>query len=137
MDQIALVEGGAEGLNRIAELFRSKGVPVSGVYLIKLTSEDGFEKWVIRLIADRETPDLKRKMIHELVRLRRDSRLPRVDPSVRFDIVSSTEPEASRIVEYARQLGGPPVVIRDAAWKGLFVEYALVARVPHTSAAVA
>ena len=37
MDQVTLVEDGAEGLNRIAEVFRSRGVPVTGVYLIKVT----------------------------------------------------------------------------------------------------
>ena len=137
MDQVTLVEGGADGLNRIADAFRSKGIPVSGVYLIKLTSQDGFEDWIIRLVADREMPDLKRKMIHELVRLRRDNELPRVDPSVRFDVVWPTEPEASRIIEYVQRVGGPPVVIRDATWKGLFIEYALVASVPHTNVAIA
>ncbi len=136
MDQVTLVDGGAEGLNRIAEAFRSRGIPVAGVYLIKLTSEDGFEEWIIRLVADREKPDIKRKMIYELVRLRRDSQLPTVDPGVRFDIVSQTEPEASRIIEYAQRLGGPPVIIRDAVWKGLFVEYALVASVPHANVAI-
>ena len=137
MDQVTLVEGGTEGLNRIAEAFRSKGVPVSGVYLIKVTSQDGFEHWIIRLVVDRKTPDLKRKMIHELVRLRRDNRLPKVDPSVRFDVVSATDLEPSRVIDYAQRLGGAPVLIRDANWKGLFIEYALVASIPRTKVAVA
>ena len=138
MDQVALVEGGAEGLKRIAETFRSKGIPVSAVYLIKLTSEDGFEDRIIRLVADRRTIDLnlKRKMIYELVRLRRDNELPWIDPSVRFDIISSMDPEASRIIDYARRLGGPPVVIREATWQGFFIEYALVASVPHPNVAI-
>jgi hypothetical protein len=137
MDQVTLVEDGAEGLNRIAEVFRSRGVPVTGVYLIKVTSQDEFEHWIIRLVVDRKTPDLTRKMIHELVRLRRDNQLPKVDPSIRFDIIPRTESEASRIIDYARSLGGPPVLIRDASWKGLFIEYALVASVPSTNVAVA
>src|SRR6516225_6460593 len=83
MDQVTLVEDGAEGLNRIAEVFRSRGVPVTGVYLIKVTSQDEFEYWIIRLVVDRKIPDMTRKMIYELVRLRRDNQLPKVDPSVR------------------------------------------------------
>jgi hypothetical protein len=77
MDQVTLVEDGAQRLNRISEAFRSKGVPVSG------------------------------------------------------------KSEPSRIIEYACKLGGPPVVIRDTNWKGLFLGYALVAGVPSTSVAVA
>lgn len=134
MDQDALVDGGVEGLARIAEAFRSKGLPVSGVYLIKLTSHDGFEAWIIRLIADRVrvVPDVKRQMIFALVELRRENALPRIETGVRFDIVDTKNDEASRIIEYTRGLGGPPAVIRDAVWKGLFIEYALVASVPQT-----
>jgi hypothetical protein len=130
MDQDTLVDNGSEGLNQIAQAFRTKGIAVSGVYLIKLTSHDGFEEWIIRLIVETVWPDLKRKMISELVRLRRDNMLPRTLEGVRFDIVSAADAEASRVIEYVRLLGGPPVVIRDTVWKGLFIEYALVASIP-------
>lgn len=131
MDQDVLVEGGVQGLDRIADAFRSKELPVSGVYLIKVTSHDGFEEWIIRLIASRRVvPDLKRQMIFALVELRREAALPRIEAGIRFDIVDAANDEASRIIEYTRRLGGPPTVIRDTMWKGLFIEYALVADVP-------
>ena len=78
------------------------------MYLIKVTSQDGFEYWIIRLVVDRKIPDMTRKMIYELVRLRRDNQLPKVDPSVRFDVIARTELEASRIIDYARSLGAHP-----------------------------
>lgn len=119
-------------MNRIANAFRSKGLPVSGVYLIKLTSNDGYEERIIRLIVDRETPDLKRQMIYKLVELRREGLLPQVDLGIRFDVVTAADSEAARIIEYTRRLGGPSALIRDTMWKGLFIEYALVASVPQT-----
>ena len=76
-------------------------------------------------------------MISELVRLRQQNSLPQVDSSVRFDLVSLQDTEASRVLEYARKLGDPPVVIRDAMWKGLFIEHALVAEVPQVNLAQA
>ena len=132
MDQDVLVEGGTTDLNRIANAFRSKGLPVSGVDLIKLTSNDGYEERIIRLIVDRETPDLKRQMIYKLVELRREGLLPQVDLGIRFDVVTAADSEAARIIEYTRRLGGPSALIRDTMWKGLFIEYALVASVPQT-----
>ncbi len=136
MDQGALVENGAEGLIRIAEAFRARGLPIAGVYLIKLTSEDGFEDWIIRLVSDQYVQNLGRRMVSELIQLRRESALPRVSPGVRFDVVSSDDAEASRVIDYTRRLGGPPAEIRDAMWRGLFIEYALVASVPQASFAV-
>jgi hypothetical protein len=130
MDQEALVEGGADGLIRIERAFQASGLAISGIYLIRLTSHDGFEEHVIRLVSDQKTPDLTRKMIVELIKLRRNKDFPKVDPGVRFDMVSAGDLEASRIIDYARRLGGHPVVIRDAMWKGLFIEYALVAGLP-------
>jgi len=137
MDQNTLVEVDADVLNRIATAFRSRGIPVSGVYLTKLTSENGYEDRIIRLVSERDLPNLKRKMIYELVTLRRENALPKVDSGIRFDIVPSNDPEASRVIEYTRELGGPPVLIRDVMWKGLFIEYALVASVPQTDVALA
>lgn len=142
MDQTALVdggliEGGAEGLTRIAQAFRSRGIDVSGVYLIKLTSGDDSTDWVVRLVTSQQSPGAVRKMISELVQLRRENALPLMDPRVRMDIVSSEDPEAARVMDYARRLGSIPTIIRDVMWNGLFIEYALVAMIPHPNMAVA
>jgi hypothetical protein len=137
MDHDSFVEGGAIGLNRIAECFRLRGIPISGIYLIKLTAEDGFENWIIRLASDHKTPDMTRRMINELVQLRRDKALPEVDPRIRFDLVSRADPEPARVLDYAQNVGELPVTIRDAMWKGLFIEYALVASVPQANFATA
>jgi hypothetical protein len=138
MDNDTLVAGGAGGLDRIAECFRLKGIPVSGIYLIKLTAENGFEDWIIRLVSDHKTADMTRRMVQALVQLRRDDNcLPHVDSRVRFDLVSRTEPEPERVLDYAARLGGFPVTIRDAMWKGLFIEYALVPSVSQPNFAIA
>lgn len=137
MDQNALVEGNGEGLLRIASAFCAKGLPISGIYLIRLASEEGHVQWVIRLLSDAYFPDLTRQMIWKLVELRRESVLPDVNSLVSFDLISSAHPEAARVCDYARQLGKLPLVIRDTMWKGLFIEYALVAQVPQAAEAVA
>jgi hypothetical protein len=51
--------------------------------------------------------------------------------------VSLEHVEASRVIEYARRLGEPPVVIRDAMWDGLYIDYALVAEFEPSTAAAA
>lgn len=137
MDPLSLVEGGAEGLVRIAEAFRAKRLKISGIYLIKQTGHAGDERWVIRLLTDEKSPHVKRNMIAALIDLRREETLPWIDDSVHFDIVHINDPEPIRVIQYARALGGPPVLIRDAMWQGLFIEYALVALVPERDAAAA
>lgn len=137
MDQDTLVEGGGKGLARIADAFRARGLPVSGIYLIRLTSEEGYAEWVIRLLSDSKMPGLTRQMIDKLVQLRRENALPEVSPGVRFDMISSDHVEAARVIDYARQIGKLPVTIRDTMWKGLFIEYALVAQLPQATFAVA
>jgi hypothetical protein len=76
-------------------------------------------------------------MIVALIDLRREQALPRIDELVGFHIVDVDDPEASRVLDYAQRLGGPPVIIRDAMWQGLFIEYALVAMLPDRKAAAA
>jgi hypothetical protein len=76
-------------------------------------------------------------MIDKLVQLRRENALPEIDPGVRFDLISSDHVEAARVIDYARQIGKLPVTIRDTMWKGLFIEYALVAQLPQATFAVA
>jgi hypothetical protein len=76
-------------------------------------------------------------MVSKLVQLRRENALPRVSSDVRFDVIASDHLEAARVCDYARQFGELPVVIRDTMWKGLFIEYALVAQLPQVATAVA
>lgn len=137
MDPLLLVEGGVDGLVRIAEAFRSKRVNVSAVYLIKVTGHAGDERWVIRLVTDEKSPHVRRNMIVALIGLRREEALPRIDDSVRVDIVHIDDPEPMRVIQYAQALGGSPVIIKDSMLQGLFVEYALVALVPERDAAAA
>lgn len=137
MDMFSLVEGGPDGLVRIAEAFRGKGVNVVGLYMIKTTSHDDEVRWTIRLITDQKSPHIQRNMIVSLIDLRRTKALPWVDDRVLIDIVNLDDPEASRIVEYARALGGrTPVIIQDEMWDNLFIEHAVVAIIPaHDKAA--
>jgi hypothetical protein len=137
MDPLSLVTGGAEGLVRIAEAFRSKRVAVLGIYLIKQTGHDDDERFTIRLVTDERSPHLERRMIYALIDLRRENALPWIDGSVRFDIVHIDDAEPSRVLEYAQQFDSLPVVIRDVMWKGLFIEYALVAVLPERAAVAA
>ena len=137
MDPLSLVEGGADGLVRIAEAFRGKRLNVSGIYLIKMTGHAGDERWVIRLVTEEKSPHVKRRMIVALVSLRREGALPRIDDSVLLDTVHVDDFETVRIVQYTEALGGPPAVIRDVMWQGLFIEYAVVALVPERETAAA
>jgi hypothetical protein len=134
MDQVAVVDGDANGLLEIMEAFKARGLPVEGVYLIVLTSDDGFVERIIRLVVPHRSHDLNHRMIAELVKLRRQGKLPRVDESVRFSLISADDPEADRVADYARRIGVPGTV-QDVMWRGLFIEYALVAKVPQMAAA--
>ena len=136
MDQNALVEDGDEGLIRILEAFASRGLNYTGIYLIALISNEGAVDNVIRLISASDLPNQNRDMIYELVRLRRDNKLPWVDTKVRFSVVSESDMEAARLIDYVQQLGKVPTIIRDSMWKGLFIEYALVAKIPQSDFAV-
>jgi hypothetical protein len=138
MDPSALVEGGAKGLVRIAEAFRSAGISIVAIYLIKVAGHDGDDEWwELRLVSEDKSPDLNGRMIRELVELERAGRLPWIDHYVRFFIASIDDPEASRVIDYAQQFDRLPVVIRDVMWKGLFIEHALVAMVAERKAAAA
>jgi len=137
MDPGSLVEGGWEGLVRIANAFRSSGLPLTGIYLIKRSLPDGDEEWVIPLVSDEKDPALARRMVDELIRLRRDQALPWIDPAVRIKIANSDDPEVSRVIGLAQRLGEPPIMIRDTMWDGLFIEYAMVALVPERAVAAA
>lgn len=137
MDSIGLVEGGVEGLVRIAVAFRAAGIPVTGVYLIKFTTDDNEDQWVLRLVVQETSADLDRRMVTQLVALQRDRALPLIDPLIRIHIAASDDAEVSRVLDYAERLGGPPVIIRGVMWQGLFIEYAVVALIPERNAAAA
>lgn len=137
MDQNTLVEGGEVGLRAIADEFRRSGFPVQAIYLVKRTSTDGYLDWVVNAVLSPFRPGLDRDFLYQLVRLRREKRLPFIDEQVRVNAVPPDHVEAKRIIEYARQMGDPPVVIRNVYWDGLYIEYALVAEYDRTTAVAA
>jgi hypothetical protein len=137
MDQNTLLEGGSDGLVAVANAFREDGFLVKAIYLVKRTSVDGYTDWVINAVLSPFNLGMDREFIYKLVRLRREKKLPFIDRMVRVNGVSPEHVEASRVIEYARRLGEPPVVIRDAMWDGLSIEYALVAEFEPSTAAAA
>jgi hypothetical protein len=137
MDQNTLVEGDDAGLRAIADEFRKLGFPVEAIYLIKRTSIDGYVAWVVNAVLSPFRPGLDRDFLYQLVRLRREKKLPFIDEQVRVNAVSPDHVEAKRVIEYAQQMGEPPIHIRNVFWDGLYIEYALVAEYDHTTAAAA
>jgi hypothetical protein len=133
MDPATLVDGGIEGLHRIVDVLEANDVPVSGAYLIKLTSEDGYEDIVFRVATTMQT----HPFVFILVQLKREGKLPRIDDRVRIDAVSESSDEASRILKYAAQAGAPVVKIRGAGLNGLYVDEAIVVKWPKKQVAVA
>ena len=127
MDSAALVDGGAQGIARIAGCFRERGFPVVASYLIKRLGEDESTDWVLVLVLKPLRPGAARDVIYTHVALRREGRLPWIDPRVRIDAVSSDHVEASRLLGWARGLGVPPVSVAESYINGLFVSDALVA----------
>lgn len=137
MDQNTLVEGGDQGLVKIAAAFQGEGFPVQSIYLVKRTTNDGTIDWVVPVVLSPFDPRDRRRFIEALVRLREEKKLPFIDPALLIEAVPANDEEASRVVAYAARLGDPPIVIRDVSWNGLFIEYALVARFPGKDAAAA
>jgi hypothetical protein len=134
MDPNTLVEGGVAGLLQIEKVFKDAGAKVDGIYLVLLrSSEDDSTEWVLRMITD----EPKRDMIVHHVRLRRDHMLPWVSNRVRFDYVPRDHIEASKVMDYAQAMNERPLVIEGVFWKGLFLEYVLVASYPERSTAAA
>jgi hypothetical protein len=134
MDPNALVEGGVAGLLRIEKAFKDSGAKVEGLYLVLLrSSDDDSTECVLRVITD----EPKRDMIVRHVRLRRDHKLPWVSDSVRFSYVRPDDIEAARVIDYAQAMNDHPVVIEGVFWKGLFLEYVLVASYPGKNTAAA
>lgn len=124
MDTAALVR--TDDLVRLVDVLEKHKVPVEGAYLIKLTSEDGYEDFVFRVV----TPMPSHPFVFKLVELRRDGMLPEIDQRVRVSAERPGSPEATRILGYAAEVGAPVVTIKGAGLHGLFVEDAVVVKWP-------
>jgi hypothetical protein len=135
MDQNTL--GRVDEVNLRDTEFRKVGYPVEAIYLVKRTSIDGYEDWVVNAVLSPFKAGSDRDFLQQLVRLRREKKLPRIDEQIRVNAVPPDHVEAKRIIEYARQMGEPPILIRNTFWDGLYIEYALVAEYDHTTAAAA
>src|SRR5205823_5562289 len=133
MDTGELVEGGAAGLAKITRVLEDAGVNVIGAYLIRVTATDGTEDAALRIV----TNDDGREVLYKYVRLRRDSLFPAISDYVSMTPVHAGDVEAARVLDYARQMGNPPVKIRGVLWRGLYIEDALVVKYPMPEAAAA
>lgn len=128
MDQNTLVDGGDEGLRRIADAFRTEGFPVRAIYLTNRRSYVTDEaRWTIVIVVDPFRDGTDSDFIIAYTDLRRSGKLPYIDSGIRVQAVPADNVEASRTLEYARAVGRQPLVIRDAFWRGLSIEHVLVA----------
>jgi hypothetical protein len=133
MDTASLVEGGAAGLERIVQLLDEAGIHIIGAYLIRVIGAGDFEEVNLRIA----TPDDGRDVLSKYVRLRRDKLLPRIAEEVTMTPVRPNNVEATRVLDYARSIGNPPVTIKGVVWKGLYIEDAVVVKYPEAERAVA
>jgi hypothetical protein len=124
MDLSALVEGGIDGMKSIVGALEAGGVNVRGAYLIKTTSDNGYEDLVFCVV----TTDEQRKVINLAADLKRAAKLPSIDSKVRFAAARPSSTEASRIMAYAAEVGSPVVTIQGVGLDGLYVEDALVVK---------
>jgi hypothetical protein len=133
MDPATLVEGGVDGLRHIVQALEERGVPIVGAYLIKSTSDSGYEDVALQIV----TTMLSHEVIHRFVTLKHEGKLPRLDWRVRIDAADPFSNEASRILKYASEAGTPVVNIRGAGLDGVYVEEAIVVKWPTREAALA
>lgn len=124
MDLHALVEGGLDGLERIAARLEERRIRLLGAYLIQVIGAENFEEFNLRLV----THDDHRSVLYEYVSLRRDGQLPWISEDVTMTPVDPDNLEASRVLDYARQIGHLPARIRGVVWRGLYIEDAIVVR---------
>ena len=130
MDQDFPVEGGANGLLAIAAAFRAETAPpfpIEAIYFVERLNLDDEVTWKVVAVMSPFRAGVDADFINVLVKLRRAGKLPRIDDRVRFMAVPPEHVEASRILDYSRHLGEPPLVIRDTIWQGLTIRYVLVA----------
>jgi hypothetical protein len=128
-----LVTLDAVDIRRVADAFRRAGVNVEGAYLIKTTSDENSAFWSIKVVTRHDSRDF----IYKLVDLRRTGALGKAGYDISINAEKPTSIEASRVLDYAAQFNRAPVKIRGVYWKGLFIEYALVAEGPGLHRAVA
>jgi hypothetical protein len=134
MDTGALVEGGVAGLRKIVAALEREGVTIAGAYLIRTTSlDDESHRTDLRIVTEDDAGDVLLKF----VRLRAEGRLPVYSGDITLTPVSPEDYEASRVLDYARQVGKPTVAIHGVPSDGLFIEDAVVVRYPHEERAVA
>lgn len=128
MDQNTLVEGGDEGIRRIAKAFRDRDFPIEASYLVRRRAfESDDPEWVVVFVVSPFRPSTDRDFIYAHVELRRAGLLPFIDPQVRLEVVSPDHIEASRLLAYARRIGAAPLVLRNVGTQGLLIDYAIVA----------
>lgn len=123
-----MVAGDDDGLRNIAAAFRSSGVPVQAIYLIKRLSFDFDEPiWTVVAVVEPFARETHGRFTAAQVRLRRAGKFPAVDPAVRMSAVPADDPEAATLLAYARRFGPPPLTLRDIHIDGRHVEFALIA----------
>ena len=133
MDTNALVEGGIDGLRQIVAALEKEGLDIQGAYLIKTTSVEDFTRISFRIVTDSDP----RSVIYKFVQLRRDGRIPHVADEISISPLRPSHVEASRVLDYATQMGSVPVVINGVYWNGLFIEDAVVVKRPSAAHAAA
>ena len=126
MGPVEMVTCTADDLLRISNGLKRGGVDVKAIYFIKVTSVEDSVYWNIRVVSTHDPRDF----IGKLVALQNAGKIPPIDSAIRIKAVPPDNPEAERVLEYARQFRTAPVVISNVAWKGLYIEYALVAEAP-------
>src|SRR5581483_1196758 len=112
MDTSELVEGGAAGLDAIVGALERSGVNVVGAYLIRATAMDGSEHTTLRIVSN----DDSRAVLYKYIDLRRAGVLPKISEDVVMAPVHPGDTEASRVLDYAREIGTP--LSRSAAFSG-------------------
>lgn len=122
MDTGSLVAGGTSGLQAIVNALEGQGINVAAAYLIRITAADGFQETDFRIVTEDDGHDV----LYKYVKLRRDGALPDVSEEITLTPVGLNNAEATRVLDYARRIGKPPVSIQGVVWKGLYIEDAVV-----------
>ena len=126
MGTVEMVTCTAEDLFRISNALKESGVDVRAIYFIKVTTVEDSIFWNIRVVTDHDSRDF----FFKLWELRKAGRIPSIDPDIRIKAIRPNSIEAQRVLEYALQFRMAPVVISNVVWKGLYIEYAIVAEAP-------
>ena len=127
-DCVQTVSGLRPDCVQIASALRSVDVEVQGIYLIRLTSVEGYVEDLVRVVCDVGGKKFdSRDFVHKVIELRRNGKLPELDQSIRIDCIRNDHLEAKRIADYTRKMKKLPLRIKDVFWDGLYIEYALVA----------